>query len=57
MRVCFKMFQGVFRSWDQLFSDAAAFATELGRDRVINISHAQTEHVGSVTVWYWSEPK
>jgi hypothetical protein len=57
MRVCFKMFQGMFRSWDQLFRDAAIFATELGPERLICISHSQSETVGTVTVWYWDEGK
>jgi hypothetical protein len=57
MRVCFKVFQSMTQSWDDLFGDAARFATDLGRDRLICISHSHEEHVGVVTVWYWSDGK
>ena len=47
-----------FRSFcnhqDEAFLAAAQFATELGRERLISISHSQigTPHV---TVWYWDD--
>jgi len=37
MRACFKTFQSMFQSWDELFRDAALFATELGPERLICI--------------------
>lgn len=49
----YKIFRGVLASWDQLFSQAAAFATELGRERLITIAHSEDENDGVVTVWYW----
>ncbi len=57
MRVCFEMFASATSSWDILFGDAARFATKLGRDRLICISHSHESTVGVVTVWYWSEGK
>ena len=35
MKVQTKVFRSSFSSWATLFEDAAAFATELGRDRLI----------------------
>lgn len=47
------MFISSFRSWESLFGDAAAFATKLGRDRLICISHSEDQNQGVVAVWYW----
>jgi hypothetical protein len=33
--------------------EAAAFASELGRDRLINISMALEGGQGVIIVWYW----
>ena len=52
MRVQYKVFRGVLSSWEQLFADAARFASGVGRDRLISISHS-SDHDGVVTVWYW----
>ena len=50
----YQIFRATFQTWDQLFSQAAAFATEIGRDRLIAISHSEDNRDGVVTVWYWS---
>ena len=46
-------------SWQDLFQQAADFATALGPGRVISISHAQVGEglcsSGVVTVWYWED--
>jgi hypothetical protein len=42
-------------SWDSLFAKAAEFATRIGPDRVINISHSEDMSVGVVAVWYRAE--
>jgi len=62
MQVAFKQFVSRSDSWESLFAKAAAFATEVGRERLISISHSHgggnvmgTGGVGVVTVWYWSE--
>lgn len=52
----FEMFRGTLVSWQELFQEAAAFATALGRDRVISISHSADHGDGIVTVWYWALP-
>jgi hypothetical protein len=64
MKAAFKHFASVNKSWETMFTEAAAFATEVGRDRVIGISHSHgggqelfgTGGTGVVTVWYW-EPE
>jgi hypothetical protein len=55
MQVKYKMFRGTLTSWDELFENAARFATDLGEIRVINISHSCAGSDGVVTVWYWSD--
>ncbi len=54
MRVEFRIFRASFRSWEELFAEAADFASRLGRDRLISISHSEDQNQGVVTVWYWS---
>ena len=51
----FKVFRGTFVSWEKLFHDAAQFASELGPERVISVSHSSDSADGVVVVWYWSE--
>jgi len=53
-KVQFKYFRGTLSSWDQLFTQAAAYATEIGPDRLITISHSEDDNDGVVTVWYWA---
>jgi hypothetical protein len=40
---------------ESLFARAAEFATRIGSNRVINISHSEDTNVGVVTVWYRAE--
>jgi len=51
----FKTYRGLLASWDTLFTQAAAFATTLGPDRVIAISHSTDHNDGVVTVWFWED--
>ena len=53
MRVQYKVFRGVLASWEQLFANAARFASDVGPDRLISISHSSDHNDGVVTVWYW----
>jgi hypothetical protein len=57
VRVCYKHFRGSFKSWQQLFLDATDFATGVGADRLISISHSSDHSDGVVTVWYWGTPE
>jgi hypothetical protein len=54
-RLAYKYFRGTFATWDDLFSEAAQFATEVGPERVVGISHSSDQKNGVVTVWYWTE--
>jgi hypothetical protein len=55
MKVRHKIFESHFKSWEALCDEAAAFASTVGRDRVISISVSQgdTGGKGIVFVWYW----
>jgi hypothetical protein len=63
MQVTFKHFASTGDSWEKLFAKAAAFATEVGPERLINISQSHgggtstmgIGGLGVVTVWYWLE--
>jgi hypothetical protein len=50
-----RTFRGTFATWDQLFDEAADFATEIGPERLINISHSADRGDGVVAVWYWAD--
>ncbi len=52
-RAKFKIFRGTFATWNALFSEAAHFASTLGPESVISISHSASHSDGVVTVWYW----
>ncbi|RJP33373.1 MAG: hypothetical protein C4547_12370 [Phycisphaerales bacterium] len=56
MRVLFRHFRGTFRSWRNLFQEATDFATTVGPERLVSISHSADRGEGIVTVWYWGEP-
>jgi len=51
--VAFEIFQGMLITWEELFQQAADFASGIGRDRLIGISHSDNHSKGVVTVWYW----
>ena len=51
-----EMFRGTIASWEQLFAEAAEFATTVGKDRLITISHSEDQQDGVVAVWYWADP-
>jgi len=55
MRVLFKNFRATFKSWEALFQEATDFASEVGPENVISISHSQNASEGIVVVWYWGE--
>ena len=53
MQVRFRVFRGTFTSWQNLFQEAADFATSVGPERLIGISQSDDRSDGVVTVWYW----
>src|SRR5262245_58026844 len=46
--VRFMEFRSSFKSWNDLFSEAAAFATTLGLERLISILHSEDQGKGVV---------
>jgi hypothetical protein len=56
-----RIFESRTKSWEELCEDATTFATEVGREKLINISVAAsggTEMFGHggrglIVVWYW----
>jgi len=55
MKVRFKQFRGTITTWEALFQEASDFPAQIGKERLINISHSEDSNKGVVTVWYWSE--
>jgi hypothetical protein len=55
MRAAFQIFKASFRSWEALLLDAADFASRVGPERVISISHSEDKDTGVVVVWYWAD--
>jgi hypothetical protein len=53
VRVTWRVFRSSFTSWEKLFDEASEFASEIGQERLISISHSADHHEGVVTVWYW----
>ena len=61
MSVQSRQFASSSKSWEALCAEAAAFATEVGRERLINISVAASGGnevfgfggSGVIVVWYW----
>ena len=53
-KLSYRMFRGTLATWDELFTRAAYFASEIGPERVLNISHSADDGDGVVTVWYWT---
>jgi len=53
MQVRFQLFKSSLKSWQDLCADAAAFASQIGRDRLINLSLSEDHNEGVIIVWYW----
>jgi hypothetical protein len=53
-RLAYRVFRGTWATWEELFSQAAAFANELGPEKVVSISHSEDDDDGVVAVWYWT---
>lgn len=51
----FRIFRGgSFTSWEQLFSEAAAFASSVGEVNIAAITQSEDKSDGLVVVWYWT---
>ena len=54
MHVSFRVFTSTFKPWDVLCAEAAEFATTVGRENLISISHSEDANEGVITVWFWA---
>ena len=53
MQVSFQVFKSSTKSWADLCGEAAAFASDKGKERLINISVSEDQNEGVIVVWYW----
>ena len=53
MQVKFEIFKSSVKSWQKLCAEAAAFASNIGRERLVNIAVAEDQTKGVIVVWYW----
>ena len=53
----YKVFRSALTTWESLFGEAAEFATQMGPERLITVSHSADNGEGVVTVWYWDGPE
>lgn len=53
----FQVFRSSLTTWEALFAEAAEFATRLGPERLITVSHSADNGEGVVAVWYWEGPE
>lgn len=51
-QLAYRIFASSWSSWSELFSQAASFASSLGPERVVDISHSSDQNEGTVAVWY-----
>jgi len=54
MRVVFKTFESQFATRQKILQKAAGFASELGAERLINITHSEDHNNSIITIWYWA---
>ena len=51
-----RIFRGTFTTWQALLDKAGEFATRVGKDRLISLSHSEDDNDSVVVVWYWGDP-
>jgi hypothetical protein len=56
MQVRFQIFRSSMKSWQDLCAEAADFASDKGRERLISISVSEDSNEGVIVVWYWDDP-
>jgi hypothetical protein len=55
MRVLFKAFDSKMASREKLFKAASEFASHVGPERLITLSHSEDRDNIVITIWYWGE--
>jgi hypothetical protein len=51
--LAYEVFRGAWISWEELFHQAADYASGIQADRLLGISHSCDRTDGVVTIWYW----
>jgi hypothetical protein len=55
MRVLFKAFDSKMASREKLFKAASEFASHIGPERLITLSHSEDRDNIVITIWYWGD--
>lgn len=55
LRVAFKAFDSKMASREKLFRAATEFASQIGRDRLITLTHSEDHDNIVITIWYWTD--
>jgi hypothetical protein len=61
MKLKAKVFESSAKSWETMCNEVSEFASEVGPDRLVNVSMASAGGVdwggmgatGTIVVWYW----
>jgi hypothetical protein len=53
MQVRYKLFKSSLTTWNDMCTEAAAFASTVQLDRLVSISHSADNSQGVIVVWYW----
>lgn len=59
-KVVFRRFSSDFKSWEDMLSEAAEFATAIGEKNLINISCSEFGQYASratIIIWYWTDER
>jgi len=51
----YRMFKSSVKTWQTLLNEASDFASTIGEQRLINISHSCDQMTALVVVWYWDK--
>ena len=51
----FRRFSALIKSWETVLQEAAEFASSVGRDKIVSISHSEDHSRSIVVVWYWDK--
>lgn len=51
----YRMFKSSVKTWETMLNEASDFASTIGEQRVISISHCCDNGTAVVVVWYWDK--
>jgi hypothetical protein len=55
MPLFFKSFDSKMASREKLFKAAVEYANQLGRERILTLSHSEDRDNIVITIWYWAD--